>query len=98
MTLIVSVADTGLGIPFNTQDRVFTPFMQANSSTSRNYGGTDIGLSISKYMVEHMGGEIIFKSKPNVGGTFTFTAVLEQCTTECSGCDSKGSPFENLPA
>ncbi|KAK8949113.1 Histidine kinase 4 [Platanthera zijinensis] len=96
VTLIVSVEDTGIGIPFNAQDRVFTPFMQADSSTSRNYGGTGIGLSISKCLVELMGGKINFKSKPNVGSTFTFTAVLEQCT-ERSGRDSEGPPFENVP-
>ncbi|OAY66125.1 putative histidine kinase 6 [Ananas comosus] len=79
VTLMVSVEDTGIGIPFHAQDRVFTPFMQADSSTSRNYGGTGIGLSISKCLVELMGGQISFVSCPNVGSTFTFTAVLQRC-------------------
>lgn len=96
VTLIVSVEDTGIGIPFNAQDRVFTPFMQADSSTSRNYGGTGIGLSISKCLVELMGGRINFISRPNVGSTFTFTAVLEQCIGNAGG-DFKISPSEDLP-
>ncbi|KAJ0981239.1 hypothetical protein J5N97_009494 [Dioscorea zingiberensis] len=79
VTLIVSVEDTGIGIPLHAQDRVFTPFMQADSSTSRNYGGTGIGLSISKCLVELMGGQINFISRPQVGSTFTFTVVLQRC-------------------
>ncbi|XP_020576264.1 probable histidine kinase 6 [Phalaenopsis equestris] len=96
VSLIVSVEDSGIGIPFNAQDRVFTPFMQADSSTSRNYGGTGIGLSISKCLVELMGGRIHFISRPNVGSTFTFTAVLEQCIGSAGG-DLKRSPSEDLP-
>ncbi|KAL6637729.1 hypothetical protein ACP70R_025301 [Stipagrostis hirtigluma subsp. patula] len=79
VTLVVSVEDTGVGIPLHAQGRVFTPFMQADSSTSRNYGGTGIGLSISKCLVELMGGQINFVSRPHVGSTFTFTAVLQRC-------------------
>ncbi|XP_077236174.1 histidine kinase CRE1-like [Tasmannia lanceolata] len=78
VTLMVSVEDTGIGIPLRAQDRVFTPFMQADSSTSRNYGGTGIGLSISKCLVELMGGQISFISHPHVGSTFTFSAVFKR--------------------
>lgn len=74
VTLMVCVEDTGVGIPFSAQDRIFMPFVQADSSTSRNYGGTGIGLSISKCLVELMGGEINFISRPQVGSTFSFTA------------------------
>ncbi|KAG0460004.1 hypothetical protein HPP92_023132 [Vanilla planifolia] len=97
VTLIVSVEDTGIGIPFHAQDRVFMPFMQADSSTSRNYGGTGIGLSISKCLVELMGGKINFISRPNVGSTFAFTAVLQHCT-RITGVDPKRSLIEDLPA
>lgn len=85
VALIVSVEDTGIGIPLQAQDRVFTPFMQADSSTSRNYGGTGIGLSISKCLVELMGGQISFLSRPHVGSTFTFTAVLKRCNQGIGG-------------
>ncbi|PIA63725.1 hypothetical protein AQUCO_00201220v1 [Aquilegia coerulea] len=79
VTLMVSVEDTGIGIPLPAQEQVFTPFMQADSSTSRNYGGTGIGLSISKCLVELMGGQIKFISRPHIGSTFTFTAALQRC-------------------
>ncbi|KAF6148706.1 hypothetical protein GIB67_019314 [Kingdonia uniflora] len=73
-TLIVSVEDTGSGIPTESQSRVFTPFMQVGPALSRIHGGTGIGLSISKGLVSLMNGEIGFVSEPDVGSTFTFTA------------------------
>ncbi|XP_021766316.1 histidine kinase 2-like [Chenopodium quinoa] len=76
--LIVTVEDTGEGIPLEAQSRIFTPFMQADSSTSRHYGGTGIGLSISKCLVDLMGGEIGFVSERDIGSTFSFTAVLKR--------------------
>lgn len=79
VTVMVSVEDTGIGIPLRAQDRVFMPFMQADSSTSRTYGGTGIGLSISKCLVELMGGHINFISRPQIGSTFSFTAVFGRC-------------------
>ncbi|PKA46066.1 Histidine kinase 4 [Apostasia shenzhenica] len=96
VTLVVTVEDSGVGIPLHAQDRVFTPFMQADSSTSRNYGGTGIGLSISKCLVELMGGRINFLSRPNVGSTFTFTAVLQR-SSGSTGSDPKRSLLEDLP-
>lgn len=74
--LLVTVEDTGDGIVHEAQDRIFTPFVQADSSTSRKYGGTGIGLSISKRLVDLMGGEIGFVSEPGTGSTFSFTAVF----------------------
>ncbi|THU64363.1 hypothetical protein C4D60_Mb01t25700 [Musa balbisiana] len=84
INLMVTVEDTGVGIPQDAQNRIFTPFMQADSSTSRTYGGTGIGLSISKCLVDLMGGEIGFVSKPGTGSTFSFTAVLKE------GCRNSG--------
>ncbi|KAJ6719057.1 HISTIDINE KINASE 4 [Salix purpurea] len=79
ITLMVCVEDTGTGIPLEAQSRVFMPFVQADSSTSRHFGGTGIGLSISKCLVELMGGQISFISRPEVGSTFSFTAVFGTC-------------------
>ncbi|KAE9614677.1 putative histidine kinase response regulator and transcription factor RR-A-type family [Lupinus albus] len=79
--LLVTVEDTGIGIPMDAQRRIFTPFMQADSSTSRTYGGTGIGLSISKCLVDLMGGEIGFVSEPGVGSTFSFTGTFRKGDT-----------------
>ncbi|XP_074589059.1 putative histidine kinase 4 isoform X2 [Curcuma longa] len=96
VNLMVSIEDTGVGIPPCAHDRVFTPFMQADSSTSRNYGGTGIGLSISKCLVELMGGKISFSSKPHVGSTFTFTVVFQR-HGKGAGADRERSLLEVLP-
>ncbi|KMZ71218.1 Histidine kinase 2 [Zostera marina] len=79
INLLVTVEDTGVGIPKNAQGRIFMPFMQADSSTSRTYGGTGIGLSISTCLVGLMGGEIGFISRAGVGSTFAFVASFRQC-------------------
>ncbi|KAF5450309.1 hypothetical protein F2P56_030672 [Juglans regia] len=97
VTLMVCVEDTGIGIPLSAQDRVFMPFMQADSSTSRHYGGTGIGLSISRCLVELMGGQINFISRPQVGSTFSFTAVFERCKKDAF-CDIKKPKYEDLPS
>ncbi|PSR91007.1 Histidine kinase [Actinidia chinensis var. chinensis] len=96
VTLLITVEDTGIGIPLSAQEQVFTPFMQADSSTSRNYGGTGIGLSISKCLVELMGGQINFISRPQVGSTFSFTAALKRCEKNAIG-DMKRLPSDDLP-
>lgn len=97
VTVMISVEDTGIGIPLCAQGRVFMPFMQADSSTSRNYGGTGIGLSISKCLVELMGGQINFVSRPQVGSTFSFTAVFGRCEKKAT-VDIKKSNLEELPS
>ncbi|PON46293.1 Histidine kinase [Trema orientale] len=97
VTLMVCVEDTGIGIPLSAQDRIFTPFMQADSSTSRHYGGTGIGLSISKCLVERMGGQITFVSRPQVGSTFSFTAVFERCKKNAFN-EVKKPISEDLPS
>lgn len=76
--LFISVEDTGIGIPSQAKPRIFKPFMQADSSTSRMHGGTGIGLSISNCLVNLMGGQMGFDSIENVGSTFTFTVQLRR--------------------
>jgi len=67
------VADYGIGITEEQAERLFHPFEQADGSITRNYGGTGLGLVISKHLVELLGGTINLKSKPGEGSTFSFT-------------------------
>jgi len=72
--LMVSIADTGVGIPRDKQNKIFEAFSQAEESTTRRYGGSGLGLSISKKLVSLMGGEIWVESEPGKGSIFRFTA------------------------
>jgi len=87
----VEVLDSGPGIPQDFQDRIFQKFSQADSSDSRQKGGTGLGLNISKALVEKMGGQIGFASAAGAGATFffEFPEWQEPVKTE--------SPVANLP-
>ncbi|MGL6195914.1 MAG: response regulator [Thermoguttaceae bacterium] len=76
--LIFSVRDTGIGMTHEQLDRLFKSFSQADTSTARKYGGTGLGLVISKNLVELMGGEIQVDSEVGHGTTFFFTIRLRK--------------------
>jgi signal transduction histidine kinase len=70
------VSDTGIGIPYSAKSRIFEPFFQADTSMSRKFGGTGLGLFISKQLVELMGGYLGFLTRPEGGTTVYFSATL----------------------
>jgi len=73
-TLTFRVTDTGIGIPREQQELIFAPFAQADSSVTRNFGDTGLGLSICCQLIEMMGGKLGVESTPQVGSTFYFSS------------------------
>jgi len=80
VTLHCSIADTGIGIPLETQQAIFDPFTQADSSMTRKYGGSGLGLPISLRLIELMGGRLWLESETGRGSTFHFTIPVGTAT------------------
>jgi signal transduction histidine kinase/DNA-binding response OmpR family regulator len=80
--LLFRVSDTGIGIRDDQMERIFNPFQQADSFTSRIYGGTGLGLTISKQFVELMGGSIEVECNLEEGSSFQFILPLQPATAE----------------
>jgi two-component system, sensor histidine kinase RpfC len=74
------VSDTGVGIPASARDRIFESFTQADISTTRRFGGSGLGLTIAKHLVEAMGGNLSFESVENIGSRFWFDLTLERAS------------------
>ncbi|MDR2405158.1 MAG: PAS domain-containing protein [Deltaproteobacteria bacterium] len=94
--LLFSVIDTGIGLSEEQLKGLFSAFTQADTSITRKYGGTGLGLTISKRLAELMGGRIWCESEPGKGSNFSFTAKLKMSDKPPETQDRSGISFEGL--
>ncbi len=91
-----SVADTGIGIPGHQQSRIFDPFAQADATTTRRFGGSGLGLSISKALIELMGGRIWVESEVGKGSTFHCGLVVSAAEREAETARGEAEIYPDL--
>ncbi|MDE2484201.1 MAG: response regulator [candidate division NC10 bacterium] len=91
-----SVTDTGIGIPRSQQARIFDPFAQADATTTRRFGGSGLGLSISKSLMELMGGRIWVESEVGKGSTFHCDLVVSVAEPEAETARAGGEVYPDL--
>jgi len=89
--ILFEVRDTGIGIESDRIEYLFEPFTQADSSSTRQFPGTGMGLGIVKRLVEAMGGTITVESEPGVGTSFHFTVRLERACGSSETCEGTGA-------
>jgi len=95
-TLLFEVKDTGVGIPANSQEKIFDQFAQADSSVTRKYGGTGLGLTITKKLIEAQKGEIGVKSEEGKGSVFFFRLTYSIGLESDKEISSKSSDSMNF--
>jgi CheY-like chemotaxis protein len=93
----ISIEDTGIGITEEQKARLFHSFEQAEAGTMRQYGGTGLGLPISKRIVEMMGGDILVESEPGKGSKFAFTVLLKRGAFDESTYAGSGTQQDEMP-
>ncbi len=96
-SMAFEVLDTGIGIPAEKCEHIFEAFAQADSSTTRRYGGTGLGLTIAKHFCQMMGGSIEVSSKPGVGSKFRFTARFGVQRLGASSIENTSRPCGGMP-
>jgi len=95
-TIKIAISDTGIGISPEQQAKLFQSFHQAESSTSRKFGGTGLGLIISKNIIEMMGGEIWVESEIGKGSIFSFTIQMKRSETKKQGLSVREKEINNV--